>query len=466
MKIYTDSETHKQLKGGVDKLANIVRTTLGPKGKNVIIYNPGDVSIINDGATIAKSIEFVDPVENAGALLAKQCADKTNLDAGDGTTTTIVLLQEYLNQMSKVIGDPREQREEIQGELDWVIGQIDSVKRPLMMGEKYNIAFNSSLDDAIAKAVDEVVAEDGVTDIEELDKFGIETEKVNGLRIEDGLMFQHFATNTDSTKAEMTDCHVLLTNKDITTIKDLAELMDSLIKKNITKLAIFCASIEKEVVGFLVANKMQGVFQTILVKTRDMDDIALITGATIVTDELGTNYTEDVLGKAGKIIATPYYTIVSDGTATQADIDARIAEYEEKYKKEKTYYLEKMIARLKGGVSIIRIGGYNVQSTKERKLKLEDAINSTKAALADGVVIGGGICLNEIAANVKNDLLRNVLAAPYRQLLANAGEALNITADIIDPAKVVKCALKNAIATGNMILTAAHGIYYKEDPKK
>ena len=470
MKIYTDADTHVKIKAGVDKLADIVKTTLGPKGKNVIIYNPGDISIINDGATIAKAIEFVDPIENAGALLAKQCADKTNIEAGDGTTTTIVLLQAYLREMSKLPEyiEPRKVREAIQNELDTiVIPRIDEMKRPLEEGENYKIAFNSSLDEEIAKAVAEVVTEDGVTDIEELDKFGIETEKVNGLRIDDGLMFQHFATSTDSTTAEMTDCYVLLTNKDITTVKDLAELMDKLIKKNITKLAIFCASIEKEVVGFLVANKMQGIFQTLLVKTRDMDDIALLTGATIVTDELGTNYSEEILGKCGKIIATPYYTIVSDGVATQEAIEARISEYAEKRQKEKTFYLEKMIARLKGGVSIIRIGGHNVQSTKERKLKLEDAVNATKAAMAEGVVVGGGQCLMEIAEIVISELLHNVLQAPREQLLANADNmAINITPDVIDPAKVIKSALKNAIATGNMILTAQNGIYYKEDDKK
>jgi chaperonin GroEL len=466
MKTFTTTQTYQKVKEGVDGVADVVKVTLGPKGKNVIVSNPGDVSIINDGVSIARQIAFEDDEQkDAGAKLAIQCAEKTNKDAGDGTTTTLVLLQAYLNEHDRAQGDPRELRAEAESTLATVIEKIDGLKRECKDEDIIQIALNSSLDPEIAKAIKTVVKEEGVIEVEELDKFGIETEEVNGFRIADGLFHQQFSTTDDHMKAEMTDVPVLITRRDIVANSDLQPIIEELIKAGKKKLVIFCSSIEREVAGWLILNKLQGVFQTLLVKTGDMDDIATITGATIVTDEYGTDYKLENLGFAGKVLSDPYETTILEGGAKQSHIDAQIEEYKEKYKIDPSENLAKQIARLQGGISVIRIGGHNQQSTKERKLKLEDAINSVKAAMEDGVVSGGGTCLSLIAMDIENPLMQAVLHAPQKQLIENADGVISDSSGVIDPAKVIKCALTNAVATGNMILTAKAGVYYKHEKR-
>ena len=484
-KIITETKTQENIKKGIDKLVNIVKKTLGGKGKNVIISDEYDrVQIINDGVSIASEIELEDPIENVGAILAKQCAQKTNREAGDGTTTTLVLLQAYLEEMEKIeTNDPRRLRDEIQKVLGFILKEINP--RELKDDDIKKIAQNAALDEEIAQAVYDIIKKvriDGLIDIEELDRHGIESEVVFGLKIEDGFMYQALG-------GEMTNCDVLVCKKKLEEEYDLVQFLEAYIKSGRRRLVVFCSDVKKNVAGFLAINRHEKVLDVVLVKTNDLDDVATITGAKIVSEESGLNLGVDVLGHCDKALIAQNYTLISGGNAEKEVIGVKVKELEEELKNVKLpnekMHLEKRIARLKGGVSVIRIGGYNQQSMRERKLKLEDAINAVKAAMQEGIVEGGGMCLSRIAEKIELNgdaerLMINVIKSPYQQILINADEETKILTEkaynvitrqyedffetgIIDPAKVVRCALINAIGTGNMILTADSSIVYKKD---
>ena len=490
MKQITLNDTREQLKAGIDKLANVVRVTLGGKGKNVIIRNAqyGIVSIINDGINIAKEVELDDEVENTGAMLAKLAANKTNEEAGDGTTTTIVLLQAYLNEMMKIkTKDHRGLREEIKSKIDFIVNTIDQQKREAEGRDLYKVAYNSSLDEDIAGSVVEVVeriGKDGVFNIFESTTPGIKTEVVDGISLDDGFINPYFVNNPDSGRAEFNNVAVLLA-ENISTIHALLKKMDEMNKAGENSLVIFAKQISDEVTNFLLANKAQGKFQTCVVKTEDFEELELITGAKVGFE---------TLGRAGSIIVSGKDTKVSADDSMKKEIAEKIKQMKNQLKESirvDTSELKDKISRLENGIATVWIGGGNMQESKELKYKLEDAMNSVMSAIDDGIVEGGGMTLYRISETIKDrsqssKLIKEVLKAPLRQIIENGEddfsevikgytteEGYNVVSrdwedlfisGVIDPAKVVKASLSNAFSYGNQILTVEAGII-EENPK-
>ena len=484
MKQITREDTKEQLKKGIDKLADIVKVTLGGKGKNVIIRNAtfGQVSIINDGINIAKEVELEDEVENTGAMLAKLAANKTNEEAGDGTTTTIVLLQAYLNEMMKIkTKDHRGLREEIKSKIDFIVNTIDQQKEEAECRDLYKVAYNSSLDEDIAGVVVDVVekiGKDGVFNIFESTTPGIKTEVVDGISLDDGFINPYFINNPDSGRAEFSNVAVMLADN-ISTIHALLKKMDEMNKAGENSIVIFTKQISDEVTNFLLTNKAQGKFQSCVVKTDNFEELELITGAKVGME---------TLGRAGSIIVSSKDTKVSADESKKKEIAEKITQM----KNQKDDSLKDKISRLENGIATIWVGGGNMQESKEMKYKLEDAMNSVMSAIDDGVVEGGGMTLYRISETIKDrsqssKLIKEVLKAPLKQIIENGeddfsevikgykgGEGYNVVtrdwedlfvSGVIDPAKVVKSALFNAFSYGNQILTVEAGII-EENPKE
>lgn len=510
MKHITLGDTKEKLKKGIDTLADVVKVTLGGKGKNVIINNGFErVKIINDGVSIAREVELEDEIENTGAMLAKEAAEKTNDEAGDGTTTTIVLLQAFLNAMMNVkTKDVRGLRDEIEKNIQKVMAYLDKNKKELGEGDIYRIAKNSSLDEEIAKTVEELmikIGKDGLVSIEDGQKPGITSEVVLGIKIDDGYMSPYMITDPETMKSILKDVPILATKKRITSMKDIVPLADNLQSQGKSEMVILVEDISDDVLAMMVMNKIKGNFNFCVVRTRNMDDIAVVTGAEIVTEEAGQKFTNEVLGWADKVETGRYHCLVSGGKEDQETVNTKIEELKKQrenadneYDKQKA---SERIARLQGGVSVVKIAGDNEQQTKERKLKLEDALNAVKSAMDEGVIEGGGMALlraSEVlgAENKYEDEIRNeanylvykVIRTPFEQILKNADENVEellgyprheelgynvITrkwenfyeSGIIDPVKVVKKALKNAFAMGTSIMTAEAGVIVKNEKK-
>ena len=506
MKHITLNSTKSELKRGVDILADVVKVTLGGKGKNVIINNGFEnVKIINDGVSIAREVEIDDDdVANTGAMLAKQAAEKTNDEAGDGTTTTIVLLQAFLNEMMKVkTKDVRGLREEIEKNIEKVIAYLDEHKKELGEGDVYRIAKNSSLDHEIAKTIEELMAKigkDGLVSIEDGQKPGITSEVVLGIKIDDGYMSPYMITDSETMKSEIKDAPILLSKKRIMSVKDILPVLEGLQSKGRSELVLMVEDISDDVLANLVVNKIKGVFNVCVVRTRNMEDIATVTGAEIVTEEAGHKFSEEMLGYADKVETGKHYCLISGGKEDQETVNEEIEKLKKQRENADNEY-DKMkaaerIARLQGGVSLVKIAGDNEQQTKERKLKLEDALNAVKSAMDEGVIIGGGMALLNAASTLPKsteaeELVHNVIITPIKQILVNADEDVEeilkeaeakeriegynvITrqwenfyeSGIIDPVKVIKRSLKNAFAMGTSIMTAEAGVIVKQEKKQ
>jgi len=500
MKQITLEDTKQKLKNGVDKLADIVRVTLGGKGKNVIIRDAAfsQVSVINDGMNISKKVELEDVIENTGAMLVKLAAYKTDEEVGDGTTTTIVLLQSYLNEMMRIeTNNQRGLRDAIKVKIDEIIAKIDKEKRQISGNDLYKVAKNASLDDEIAEAVVGVVkkiGKNGVYDIEESSVKGIQVEVVDGIRVSVGYITPYFINNNENGKAEFRNVPVLLVDQRIETIHELVKLIDEMLKKGRKAMVLFCKQISDEVVGFLVANKMQGIFQTCVVKTIEMNELELITGAKVIADNSANGYTMDSLGIAKSVSIGKKESIVSAGK-NKKEINEKLAALKSQMEvadENEKLKLKQLISKLENGIATLRIGGENVQETKEKKYKLEDAMNAVMAAIDDGVVEGGGMTLYRISESMNkygeaSRLVKEVLKSPLKQILLNGeedfGEVIKgysedkgynvitrkwedlFESGVIDPAKVVKCSLFNAFSMGNQILTVEAGIF-EENPEE
>jgi len=507
MKHITLETTKEQLKKGVDILADVVKVTLGGKGKNVIINNGFEnVKIINDGVSIAREVEIGDDeVANTGAMLARQAAEKTNDEAGDGTTTTIVLLQAFLNEMMKVkTKDVRGLREEIEKNLEKVYAYLDEHKMELGEGDIFRIAKNSSLDQDIAKVVEELmvkIGKDGLVSIEDGQKPGITSEVVLGIKVDDGYMSPYMITDPETMKSTIKDAPILLSKKRIMSIKDILPVLEGLQSKGKNELVLMVEDISDDVLANLVVNKIKGVFNVCVIRTRNMDDVAVVTGAEIVTEEAGMKFSEEVLGYADKVETGKHHCLVTGGKEEQETVDAKIEELKKQRENADNEYDKQVaatrIAKLQGGVSLVKIAGDNEQQTKEKKLKLEDALNAVKSAMDEGIIKGGGMALFEASEDqymTKTDteaskLVYEVIRTPMMQILKNAdeeygkiiqqeyneGDGYNVISrkwenfyesGIIDPVKVVKKALKNAFAMGTSIMTAEAGVIVKQEDKK
>jgi len=512
-------EALKKMQAGADKLATVVGVTIGPKGRNVVLESKyGSPKIVNDGVTIAKEVELEDPVENIGAKLVRQAASKTNDTAGDGTTTACVLSAAFIAEGMKIVAAGTNPVQLIRG-MDKTVAALVKELKTLSTDvnsdqDLCNVAAVSAGGNyEVGKLISEAMAKvgrQGVVTMEESKTAEDNLIFVEGMQFDRGYYSPYFVTDPERMVAEYENCRVLLVDKKISTARDVIQILEAAIKGNYP-LLIMAEDVEQEALATLVVNKLRGALKVVAVKapgfgerkTSYLEDIAILTGGTMVKDELGVSLDkadESVLGLAAKVLITKEAcTIVGDGS-TQREVSARVSQIrnlvaatEQEYEREK---LNERIARLSGGVAIIQVGAQTETELKEKKLRVEDALNATKAAVEEGVVIGGGCTLLKLAAKVNAiketlandeqklgaDIIRKALAYPIRLISSNAGvngsvvmqkvlektaevpnygyNAANDTygdlmeAGIIDPTKVVRCTLENAVSVAKTFLLA------------
>lgn len=508
---------------GVDILANAVKTTLGPKGRNVVLDKGfGAPVITKDGVTVAKEIEVEDKLENAGVELVKEVASKTNDDVGDGTTTATVLAQAIAREGVKNVvagANPVALKRGLDKCVEALVKELkENISQPVKDDEIANVASISANDKdiggKIAAAMKEV-GKDGVITVEESQSFGMEIEVVKGMRFDKGFVSPYMITNSDRMEAEYEDAHILITDKKISSVQDVLPVLEKVAHTGKKDIVIIADEVEGEALATFVLNKLRGSFNVLAVKAPGfgdrrkemLKDIAVLTGGKVITEELGLkleNTELEDLGKAHKVLATKDHTTVVEGAGDTKEIEARVAQIRKEiensdsdFDKEK---LQERLAKLAGGVAVIKVGAATETEMKEVKHRIEDAVGATKAAVEEGVVPGGGVALLravkvldslklEKEEEVAKNILRRALEEPIRQIAQNAGvdgaviaeevkkskgavgynagtneyEDL-IKAGIIDPTKVTRSALQNASSIAGMILTTEAVI--TEIPKK
>jgi chaperonin GroEL len=521
--IVFNEEARQALKRGVDKLANAVKVTLGPKGRNVVIEQGfGSPTITKDGVTVAKEIELEDKMENLGAELVKEVASKTNDVAGDGTTTATVLAQAIIAEGLKNItagASPLAVKRGMEKALEAVVAELkDKVSQPVSGDMIEHVASISANDKEIGSTIAAMVKEmgkEGVITVEEGQSLGIEQEVVKGLRIDKGYASAYMITNQDRMEAEFSDAPILVTDKKISSIQELLPLLEKVLKGGRKELVIVADDVEGEALTTLVLNKLRGAFNALAIKAPGfgdrrkemLQDIAIVTGAQFISEELGRKLDSvelEDLGSARKVVSTKDYTTFVDGKGDKAAIEARattikkqLDQTDSQYDKEK---LQERLAKIAGGVGVIRVGAATEVEMKEKKHRIEDAIAATKAAVEEGIVPGGGVALLrsmkalealklEGEEEVGVRILRRAMEEPLRMIASNAGKdgavvveevkkqsgtmGYNADADryedmlaagIIDPAKVTRSALQNATSVAALFLTTECVI--TELPKK
>ena len=511
-------QARRKLQTGVDKLADTVKITLGPKGRNVVIAKQyGSPLITNDGVTIAKEIELEDAFENMGAQIVKEVASKTNDVAGDGTTTATLLAQSIIREGFKNVAagaNPMVLKRGIQGAVDVAVEALKTESVPVNGREAIaQVAAVSCSDqeigNLIADAMDKVGAA-GVITVEESKSMGTELEVVEGMQFDRGYLSAYMVNDTDKMEANMTDPFILITDKKISNIQELMPILEQILKMS-KKLFIIAEDVEGEALATLVVNKIRGVLDVVAVKAPGfgdrrkemLRDIAALTGGVVIAEELGYDLktaTVDMLGRAKSVKVTKDNTVIVDGAGSADAIKARVSQIKaqievttSEYDREK---LQERLAKLSGGVAVIKVGAATETELKERKLRIEDALNATKAAVEEGIVPGGGVALaNTIPAVVKYaeslsgdvrtgaNIIVRALEEPVRQIAENAGfegsvviaavkaaepgTGFNaatevyenmIKAGIVDPTKVARSALQNAASASALLLTTEAGI--------
>jgi len=510
--LYSEDARQKLLRG-VNTLANAVKVTLGPKGRNVVLDKGyGAPTITKDGVTVAKEIEVEDKFENAGVELVKEVASKTNDDVGDGTTTATVLAQAIVREGMKNVtagANPVALKRGIDKCVEAIVKELkENIAKPVDQNEIADVAAISANDKEIGAKIAEamkVVGKDGVITVEESQSFGMEIETVQGMRFDKGYVSPYMVTNTERMEAEYSEPYILITDKKVSSIHDVLPLLEKVAQGGKKELVILADEVEGEALTTFVLNKLRGTFNVLAVKAPGfgdrrkeiLQDIAVLTGGRVITEEIGLkleNATLEDLGTAHKVIATKEFTTIVKGNGDKAAIDERVAQIKKmieqtdsSFDKEK---LQERLAKLAGGVAMIKVGAATETEMKEVKHRIEDAVGATKAAVEEGVVPGGGVALiramkvlstvkfadkeEEVAAGI---LLR-ALEEPLRQIAQNAGvdgavvvEEVKknsdsfgynaatgkyedmIKAGIIDPAKVTRTALQNAASIAGMFLT-------------
>ncbi len=507
-------DARKALQAGVDKLADTVKVTLGPKGRNVVLdRNFGAPLITNDGVTIAKEIELEDPFENMGAQLVKEVATKTNDIAGDGTTTATVLAQALINEGMKNVtsgANPMVVRKGMKKAVDVAIDAIQSnSQRVNGSSDIARVATISSGDEyigtLIAEAMDKVSA-DGVITVEESKTASTYSDVVEGMQFDRGYITPYMATDTDKMEAVLDDPYILITDKKISNIQDLLPLLEQIVQTG-KKLLIVAEDIEGEALTTIILNKLRGTFTCVAVKAPGfgdrrkemLRDIAILTGGEVITDELGLELKDTQLiqlGTAHQVKVTKENTIIVDGAGNKDEIAARVAQIRTQLEATTSDFdrekLQERLAKLAGGVAVIKVGAATEVEMKEKKLRIEDALASTKAAVEEGIVAGGGVALINAASAVEAivdtvsgdektgiNIVLKALEAPMRQIARNSGIAGSVIVDkiktsgktnygfdaykeeytdmisagIVDPAKVTRSALENAASIASMVLT-------------
>ncbi len=520
-------DTRRALERGVNKLADTVKVTLGPKGRNVILDKMYGVPLItNDGVTIAKEIELEDRFENMGAQLVKQVATKTNDVAGDGTTTATVLAQAIIREGLKNVtagANPILIRKGIAKAVEVAVNELKHQSRTVETDEAIaQVGAVSSGDDEIGQLIAEamkVVGRDGVITVEESKTMKTELDTVEGMQFDRGFVSAYMVTDVDKMEAVLNDPFILITDKKISNIQEILPLLEQLVKTG-KKLLIIAEDVEGEALSTLVVNKLRGTFDVVAVKApgfgdrrkQMLEDIAILTGGTVISSEVGYELKEadlSMLGRASSIKVTKDSTTIVGGAGEKANIENRINQI--KHLAEETtsdFDREKLmerLAKLSGGVAVVKVGAATEVEMKEKKLRIEDALNATKAAVEEGIVAGGGTALVSVIPAVEkliNELegeeaigakiIRKALEEPLRQIAVNAGlegavivqnvinadpevgfdaykeEYVNmIEAGIVDPTKVTRSALQNSSSIASVFLTteaAVAEIPQKEDP--
>lgn len=509
-------DARKKIKEGVDKLANAVKVTLGPTGRNVIIDRGfGAPMVTKDGVSVAKEIELADKLENLGATLVKEVASKTNDVAGDGTTTATVLAQAIVEDGLRVVSagaDAQALRRGLEKGAEAIVAGIKAIAKPVEGDAIKQVASVSANDPELGSMIAEIMAKvgkDGVITVEEGNSFGIETVVVEGMQFDKGYISHYMVTNTERMEAEYQDVPVLITDQKISSIQDLLPLLENLARAGKKELVIIADDVDGDALTTIVLNKLRGAFNILAVKAPAygdrrkamLDDIAIITGGVMVTPEKGMKLETagtDVLGRARRVIASKDATTIVEGAGSKEVIAERVAQLKAQlestdsdFDKEK---LRERMAKLSGGVGVVRVGAASEVEMKEKKHRIEDAVAATKAAIEEGIVAGGGVALLRAKESLKTlsllgdeklgaDILDRALEAPLRQIAANAGKEGGIivehvkkesgnmgwnamtgeiidmvAAGIIDPAKVTRSALQNAVSVAIMILTTEAAI--------
>ena len=514
----------KGLEAGVNKLADVVKVTLGPKGRNVVLEKKwGAPTITNDGVTIAKEVDLEDPYENMGAQLAKEVASKTNDVAGDGTTTATVLAQAMVNEGMKAVATGVNPMEVKRGMLeaskavtDFIAGFSKSIGGKDEIAQVASIsAADTEIGETIAEAMDKV-GKDGVITVEEGQTFGMELEFTDGMQFDKGFISPYFVTDADRQEAVLENPYILIVNSKITAVNDLLPLLEKVMNSG-KPLLILAEDVEGEALATLVVNKLRGTFTSVAVKAPGfgerrkamLQDIAILTGGEVISEELGLkteNTTVDMLGEAARVVVKKDATTIVDGKGKKADVEGRVkqiqAEIDESdsdWDKEK---LQERLAKLSGGVAVVKVGAATEVELKEKKMRIEDALAATRAAVEEGIVAGGGVTLiraqdsvDKISGGTEGEIVgRNIvqkaLEAPLRQIAVNAGyeggamvekvksekgnvglnAATGETTDlakegVIDPAKVTRSTVQNATSIASLVLTTEALIAEEPEPE-
>ncbi|MEO5974264.1 MAG: chaperonin GroEL [Ilumatobacteraceae bacterium] len=508
-----DEVARRGLENGMNKLADAVRVTLGPKGRNVVLDKKwGAPTITNDGVSIAKEIELEDPYERIGAELVKEVAKKTDDVAGDGTTTATVLAWAMVREGLRNVAagaNPMSLKKGIEAAVDAAVASIKSLAKDVdSKSQIAQVASISAADEEIGAMISEAidkVGKDGVITVEESQTFGMEMDLVEGMRFDKGYISPYFVTDTDRMEAVIDDAYVLLVGGKIASVRDVLPVLEKVMQGG-HQLVIIAEDIEGEALATLVVNKIRGTFKSVAVKAPGfgdrrkamLQDIAILTGGQVISEEVGLkleNATIDLLGRAKKIVVTKDETTIIEGAGTDIDIKGRISQIKTEIENTDSDYdrekLQERLAKLSGGVAVLKVGAATEVELKEKKHRIEDAVSTTKAAIEEGVVPGGGVALLrsqaavlKVADSLKGDeatgarLVAKSLEAPLKQIAENAGleggvvvekvrnlkgnEGLNaatgvyedlVKLGVIDAAKVTRSALQNAASIAALFLT-------------
>ncbi|MGC8464891.1 MAG: chaperonin GroEL [Acidimicrobiales bacterium] len=523
--IVFNDEARRALESGMNQLADAVRVTLGPKGRNVVLDKKwGAPTITNDGVSIAKDIELEDPYERVGAELVKEVAKKTDDVAGDGTTTATVLAWAMVREGLRNVAagaNPMSLKRGIEAGLDAAVGALREISKEIDSEEQIaQVASISAADTEIGSLISEAigkVGKDGVITVEESQTFGMEMDLVEGMRFDKGYISPYFVTDPEAMEAVLDDPYVLLVSSKITAVRDLLPVLEKVMQSG-RPLLIIAEDIEGEALATLVVNKIRGTFKSVSVKAPGfgerrkamLQDIAILTGGQVITEEVGLkleNVTLDLLGRARRVEVSKDETTIIEGAGDDADIKGRISQIRSEIENTDSDYdrekLQERLAKLSGGVAILKVGAATEVELKEKKHRIEDAVSTTKAAIEEGVVPGGGVALLrsqravlEVAAKLEGDeatgarIIARAVEEPLKQIAINAGleggvalervkalpnpsDGLNaatgeyenlLEAGVIDAVKVTRSALQNAASIAALFLTTEALVVDKPEP--
>lgn len=509
--IVFNEEARRALERGVNALADAVKVTLGPKGRNVVLDKKfGAPTITNDGVTIARDIELEDPFENMGAQLVKEVATKTNDVAGDGTTTATLLAQAFIHEGMRNVAagaNPMILKKGIQKAVDALVAEIKKSSKKVETKDAIaQVASISAADEEIGSLIAEAmekVGKDGVITVEESKSTGTALDVVEGMQFDRGYISPYMVTDTDKMEAALTDPYILITDRKIGAIADLLPVLEKVVQQG-KELLIIAEDLEGEALATLVVNKLRGTFRAVAVKAPGfgdrrkamLEDIAILTGGTVITEDLGRkldSVTLEDLGRARQVRVAKEETTIVDGAGNADDIKARVAQIRKQIEETTSEFdkekLQERLAKLAGGVAVIQVGAATEVELKEKKMRIEDALNATRAAVEEGIVAGGGTTFIDILPVLETitatgdektgvQIVKRAIEEPVRQIANNAGlegsivvenvkksgkgqgfNALTeeyvdmIAAGIVDPAKVTRSALQNAASIASLVLT-------------